>query len=300
MKILIAGANGLLGKKLVEGLSQENEVYAITRPDSTFNMVGKNIKVLEIDLSTLQEKDLPKNIDVIYYLAQSRRFREFPEGTQDMLNINILAPIKFVEWAVKNNVRKFVYTSSGGVYRNPQEPVKEFFNIDANEKIGFYLSSKLSAEILLKNFSHFFETFILARPFFIYGPGQEKTMLIPRLINNIHSSEEITLFGKEGLKLNPIYYKDAAKAFKKMLDMKGEHIINIAGDETISLKKLAELIGKVIHKKPKFKVIGEEKTNLIADTTLMKSSLHSPKVNLEKGISRTASYMGIMSEPISS
>ena len=123
--------------------------------------------------------DLPPNIDVVFYLAQSNRFRDFPNGIYDMLSINIEAPLKFVKWALDNNVKKFIFASSGGVYRKPDKPVIEFFDINANERNGFYLDSKLSAEILLRNFSHMFESFIITRPFFIYGTNQKKHMLIP-------------------------------------------------------------------------------------------------------------------------
>ena len=73
------------------------------------------VNVVEIDLANFNVDILPKSIDVIFYLAQSNRFREFPDGSNDMLDINICAPNKIIQWAVKNGVKKFIYASSGGV-----------------------------------------------------------------------------------------------------------------------------------------------------------------------------------------
>jgi nucleoside-diphosphate-sugar epimerase len=241
MNILVTGANGLLGRYLVELLSKKHKVFAIVKNIEKLNFeINENITVLEMDLSIINLEVLPKHIEAIYYLAQSNRFREFPDGVDDMLSINVLAPNILAKWAVKTGVKKFIYASSGGVYTNPNKPVKEFFDINANEKLGFYLNSKLSAEMLLKNYASLFETFAIIRPFFMYGVGQNETMLIPRLISSVQNEKEITLNGQNGIKINPIYVTDAANAVAKILELQGEFIINIAGKEAVSLKELCQ------------------------------------------------------------
>lgn len=291
MKILITGATGLLGGKLVEVLSKKYSVYAIVRDISRFKIPRKNVTLIQADLCKYNVETLPGDIEVIYYLAQSRRFREFPEEAIDIFKINIDTPLKFVDWAIKNNVKKFFYTSSGGVYKNPTQPVKEFFDINANEKNGFYLDSKLSAEILLKNYADYFETFAILRPFFVYGPRQHESMLIPRLIKNIFDGKEVVLSGPDGIKINPIYVDDAAQAFENLLTLKGEFIFNIAGNEVISIKKLSELISDVTNKKPVFKYVEARQFDLIADVSLMKELLHIPKVDLPRGLTKTYDYL---------
>ena len=62
-----------------------------------------------------------------------------------------------------------------------------------------------------------FESFIITRPFFIYGTNQKKHMLIPRLIQNIKNSNEIILTSNEGIKINPIHVKDASMVYSKMI-----------------------------------------------------------------------------------
>lgn len=285
MNILITGANGLLGRNLVEMLSAEHQIYAVVRTrENTYFKCNQNITIIETDLNNLDLTILPEKIDAIYYLAQSNRFREFPDGTEDMLAINIATPLKIANWAIKNKIKTFVYASSGGVYTNPDKAVKEFFDINANEKLGFYLNSKLSAEMLLRNYAQMFETFAIIRPFFMYGVGQNKTMLIPRLIESVIHEQEITLNGENGIKINPIYVTDAAKAVSKILDLKGEHIINIAGNDIVSLKELCLIIGEIVGKEPIFKYNSTIQNDLVADIQVMNEKLFSPIINISSGI----------------
>ncbi len=287
MNILVTGANGLLGRYLVELLSKKHKVFAIVKDKEKLNFeLNDNISAIEIDLSLIDTELFLKNMDVVYYLAQSNRFREFPEGVDDMLSINVVAPNILAKWAIKNNVKKFIYASSGGVYTNPNKPVKEFFDINANEKLGFYLNSKLSAEMLLKNYASLFETFAIIRPFFMYGVGQNETMLIPRLISSVQNEKEITLNGENGIKINPIYVTDAAKAVANILDLSGEYIINIAGDEVVSLRELCLKIGQVVDKEPIFKINEVSQNDLVADREMMKTKLIEPTINLKIGIEK--------------
>lgn len=286
MRILVTEAAGLLGRKLVDVLAASHEVYALFRDEITIKW-GKNIIPIQGDLSRFDPSILPPSIDVFYYLAQSRRFREFPEGMEDMVEVNIHSPLKLAEWARKSHVKKFFHASTGGVYKNPIQPVKEFFDINANEKNGFYLDSKLCSEMLLKNYAPYFVTFAIMRPFFIYGPEQHEDMLIPRLMKSVATGKDIYLNGTEGIRINPIYVDDAARAFERLLYVEaGEYVFNVAGADIVSVRQLGDLIGRTIGKEPVFRYAGGKFYDLVADIALMKEKLHVPQIHLEEGIKR--------------
>ena len=283
---MIIGANGLLGRYLVDILKGSTDLFAVVRDKNKIKFKDNKVNVVEVDLTNFNVDTLPKSIDIIFYLAQSNRFREFPDGVNDMLNVNVCAPIQIVQWALKNGVKKFIYASSGGVYLNQPCPAKEFFQIDANNKLGFYLNSKMAAEMLLKNFASFFETFIILRPFFMYGAGQSSAMLIPRLINNVIDGNDIILNGIDGIRINPICILDAARIVAKTIDLKGEYIFNIAGAEIVSIRQLAEIVGELVGKRPIFSQNNINSNDLIGDISNMIEKLDRPIINIFNGIEK--------------
>lgn len=287
MNILITGANGLLGRNLVEILSKKHKIFAVIKKKNRLEFkLNKNISVIEIDLNNFTVKKLPKNIDIVYYLAQSNNYRDFPKEVDDMISLNILAPITLAKWGVENGVKKFIYFSSGGVYLNQAKLANELDLIDANKELGFYLNTKLSAEMLLKNYLKLFKALIIVRPFFMYGIGQKKNMLIPTLVKKVKKNIEINIDGKNGIRLNPIYVTDAANATAKVLDLNESLVVNICGNEVISFRELTSIIGCQLKKKPIIKSNISQPRDLLGDNTIMKEKLVKPKISLKLGIKK--------------
>jgi UDP-glucose 4-epimerase len=287
LNVLITGLTGLLGQHLGEiCVKNKLHVYAIVRDKRSLTNKFKNIELIEADLSNMQTKKLPSDIDTIYYLAQSRRFRDFPGGAFDMLNVNVISPVKLIDWAVENNIKRFIYASSGGVYSPSGSPINENVNIDMISNRDFYLNTKISSEVLLSNYSSFFDLFAIVRPFFLYGEGQQSSMLIPRLINNVQEGSEILISGENGIKINPLYVDDAVSALTKLLDIKGSYTFNIGGNEIVSIKDLCDLISSIVGKKPRYKYINSDAQDLIGDISLMKTHLHTPATSLKAGLQK--------------
>jgi nucleoside-diphosphate-sugar epimerase len=84
----------------------------------------------------------------------------------------------------KSGVGSFIYTSSGGIYGNGNEPFLENTPIVPFGDLGYYLGSKACGEILVQSYANIFQVNVV-RPFFLYGPTQKRDMLIPRLFDNI-------------------------------------------------------------------------------------------------------------------
>ncbi len=283
-KILITGANGLLGKRLVKQLSLSNEIYALVRhlPDNAIDKVN----YLVINLSDSWDiVELPEQLDVIIHLAQSSKFREFPDQAMDIFNVNINSTAKLLDYAHKSGVKSFIYASSGGVYGTGSEAFNENSPIISNGELGYYLGSKLCGEVLVQNYATLMNIITL-RFFFMYGEEQEKSMLIPRLVDSVKNGKPISLQGQEGIKINPIYVQDAVNAIEKSLDVEKSFAYNIAGNEVLSLKQIMTVIGDVLGKNPVFKYQEVEPKDLIADNSEMKTHLVSPDISFREGIGR--------------
>jgi nucleoside-diphosphate-sugar epimerase len=87
-KVLITGANGLLGRNLCSQLCRSWDVYAIVRAKPKGFL--KSINYIPLDLSRdFSYNDLPNGIDCVLHLAQSNKFKDFPEGADDVFSINV-------------------------------------------------------------------------------------------------------------------------------------------------------------------------------------------------------------------
>lgn len=283
MRILITGGTGFLGRFLIKQLKEKNEIYAITKSNN--NIFDENqITWIEKDISKISIEDLPRDIECVIHLAQSKEYKFFPEKALDIFDVNCNSTLRLLDYSRELGVKKFIYSSTGSVY----VPKKtEYFEEDLVASRDFYSLSKYISEKLIMSYSSFFNILIL-RFFFIYGPSQDK-MLIPNLINSIKLGKSIFLDGYNGIRLTPIFVEDAVKAIQKCIKIEGNHIINIAGTETTSIREISETIGDIIGKKPLFEY-NEVSTeiNYIANTEKMKDLLSIDKtITIREGLKRT-------------
>ncbi len=291
---LITGSGGLIGSNLIQALSG-SKLFAISRQDHLESQ-NKNLMNLPIDFNREWDiKKLPSNVDAVIHLAQSSDFRDFPDKALDILNVNVLSAIKLLDYAIKIGAKTFILASSGGIYGSKDQSFKEESDIVASNDLGYYLGTKLCTEILAENYSKDLNLIIL-RFFFVYGPGQKDSMLIPRLVSFINDGIPIKLQGQDGIKINPTYVEDAVNAILMALKLEESQKINIAGPEILSMREIGETIGNILKKKPAFEISKETQPNhLIGDISKMKNILGVPNYNFKDGIERYLNYLNTQS-----
>lgn len=274
--VLVTGANGLLGRAICDLLSQqEYEVFGLVHRDTKNKISGVNY--ISIDLETDWNVNLlPPKVDVVIHLAQSSHFRDFPEKALNVFQVNIASTAKLLDYAKNIGVRSFLYASSGGVYGNSNQAFSENSSIVPPGKLGYYLGSKLSGEVLTQSYTSVFNVNVL-RYFFIYGPNQKKGMLIPRLMDSVMNHLPITLQGGSGLRINPIHVEDAAIATIAAIKQDTSAIYNISGPEILSLKDIGDMMGEYLGIKPEYQFLPEEAKDLIGDNSAMRKILYSPE-----------------------
>ena len=275
-RIIVTGASGLLGRHLIPLLSERDDVYAIERSGSA--TARENVTRVVLDLSRpIERSALPETSDAIVYLAQSDRFRDFPEGTDDMLAVNVAQVQSMLDYAYRSGARSFVYASSGGLYGTANGIVaEESPTPPPGQTLGFYPTTKLCGELLAKAYASVMNIVIL-RFFFIYGPGQKVDMLVPRLIGNVAAGLPIMLQGERGIRINPVHVEDAACATAAALGQEGAHVINVAGPQVLSLRDMGEIIGATLGKIPRFQIdIHAQPIDLIGDISRMAHLLCAP------------------------
>lgn len=280
--IVVTGANGLLGRRVVAELSQSNDVLALVHRMPVDPIPGA--RYLPIDFGEPWDIGvLPERADAIIHLAQSAHFRDVPARALEVFQVNIASTARLLDFAWRAGTERFVYASSGGIYSGGVQTFVETSPVTRPDTLGYYLGSKVSCEALASSYSRFMNIMVL-RFFFIYGQGQNRTMLIPRLIDNIRSGQPITIQGENGLRLNPIHVSDACAAVVSALSSPNCGIYNVAGPQILALRELCNEIGALVGKGAIFETLPGQPSDVVGDISMMSAHLHTPLTPLNIGL----------------
>lgn len=292
MRLFITGAGGLIGRHLVEALGTHHEVHALHRPGAP----GERSSIRSIAADLMDGNFLhvlPKGIDCVIHLAQSRRFREFPDGAQDVFGVNVGSTAALLDWSVRSGVRRFILASSGGIYGHGRDPFTEEHPVASAGPLGHYLATKQCAELLSESYTDQM-TVVILRFFFVYGPGQRPDMLIPRLARSVVEGRPIRLDGANGLSTNPVHVADAVNVLRRALDLDQSHRINVGGPDVLSLRQIVEVIGVRLGCTPLYSVSPDaEPRDLIADISKMRQLLAAPNIRFSEGIEGVIRGLGL-------
>jgi UDP-glucose 4-epimerase len=284
--VLVSGATGLIGRELCRQLDAASIPFvAIVRPGADTGALLGALDVVELDLGTrldVAKLKLP-SISAVVHLAQAGNYASFPQGAGEVTAVTIGATVQLAELACALGASRFVFASSGGVYGSGPTRFSEGAELRPGGELGFYLTTKATAEQLLKSFSTHLNVVCL-RYFFVFGPHQRKQMLMRRLIESVREGEVIKVPGTRGPELNPIFVTDAARATLRSLHSESSGAINVAGDEVVDLHTVCELIGEVVGRVPTIQSLGGEPRSLVADLAHMHKHLGRPEVSLREGI----------------
>ncbi len=246
------------------------------RPGTTPPPGAEGVEWVERDLTERGfERGLPGDVDAIVHLAQSRGDRDFPEGTDDVVALSVGATARLLDHARVHGIERFVLASTATLYARSQAPLAEDAELDCS---SFYGASKRSAELLVNAYGELLSGLVL-RIFTLYGPGQ-RGRLIPDLVRKVSDGEPVQLEGDRGLVLSPIHVDDLARVLHELIRSPaggpGFELLNVAGDEALGIREIAEQIGRAVGREPVFERISEgEPGGLIADCSRLRNRLPS-------------------------
>lgn len=287
-KCLITGASGLIGGHFVNLIKDEWAVTAVSRKEGQGPFTGNILHVKEDIACASFVKALPKKIDAVVSLAQSRHFRDFPDSATDIFAVNTASVAYLLDYAIKAGAKTFILASTGGVTKHrPQE------SNDTSRKpnsLDHYLNTKLCAEMIASAYNALMNVIIM-RFHFVYGPQPDEEKLIPRLVKMISNGDRVTIIGgAEGAKINPIYVSDAAMSIKMALDLEASHTIDIGGPDILTIRQICGKIGEAVQRQPLFDVSDKaESEDLTCDIGQMSELLAPPLVHFNDGLAKIIS-----------
>ncbi len=283
MRILLTGASGFVGGHLAPVLVEAGHevVCAVRKPAGYRPPAGAE----QIDLDLAQPLDsasLPE-VDAVVHLAQANV--AFPDGALELHRVNTESTLALLDHARRTGAERFLYASSGSVYGFGD---RSFAEDDPLGGRDFYAVTKINAEALIRTYREFMTTAVL-RLVVPYGPGQQGRM-IPSLIGRVREGTPVKLNDGGRPRMNPLFVEDVARSVLGVLELDEHCVLNVAGDEPVTVKELAEQIGRVLGKEPVFEEgAGEVAGDLVANTSRLHELLDlRPLVPLEEGLRRAA------------
>jgi nucleoside-diphosphate-sugar epimerase len=282
MRILLTGCTGFVGSALGPRLvAAGHDLFCVCRPETA---VAFGRKVAWDGAKPVAAGKFPETVDAVIHLAQSRSYRRFPADSREMFAVNVSMTMLLLEWAARSGVKQFCLASSGAVYEPFEGPLREDA---ALAPVGFLGASKLASEIIARPFSSLFALNIL-RLFFPYGPGQ-RDRLIPELIRRVRSDTPVQLAANgEGIHLAPTFVGDIVEVILASLASVWTETLNVAAPETLSIRQIANTIGRQLGVEPKFEIVNTPSADIIPDLSRLASRFELNRFALfEDGLRKT-------------
>jgi len=232
MKILITGANGLLGQKLVGLLAPKKDIELIATARGENRITGIT------DTFTYQALDitLPKQVDevvsehkpdVIINTAAMTNVDQCEKERNACIDLNVNA-VQYLLKAAKNNNAFVLHLSTDFIFAGDEGPLRE----DAlPAPVNFYGESKLQAEklVLESDVKH-----AIARTVLVYGitPNMSRSNIILWVKNSLEQDKPIQVVNDQWR--TPTLAEDLAMGCYLIAKQQAEGVFHISGEEMLT------------------------------------------------------------------
>lgn len=282
---LVTGATGTIAEYIIKILLKLDDVKVIAvchdkRKGHTLfqDYLSDNLIITQADVT----EEIPDNFGQVDYVIHAAGIcsnmicKEFP---QEVINVNVCGTYNVLEYARRNNIKKFLFFSSASVYGNLSSQIyreEECGEIDFLNTQNVYGLSKRMGETLCVTYKNCFPI-VIVRPFHIIAPRimADNSSMLGEFYEKIISGNTIELNANgEGLKRNFTWIGDMARMFLELMSC-GEGVYNVGNPYgTITVNDMADRMMKIIGKKCTLKRKKSE--------SIKASNLHNMTPDLEK------------------
>lgn len=242
MKILITGANGLLGQKLVALLSHEKNVEVIA--------TSKGVNVNSYDLPKyhfcsldVSDKEQVNRViedekpDVIIHTAAMTHVDECEQDKEKCWHVNVVA----VEWlleAAKKHHAFFIHLSTDFVFSGSSGPHVE---VDGHYPVNYYGKTKAEAELLVQQSG---VDYAIVRTAIVYGiaPKMSRSNIVLWVKESLENGKSIKVVDDQFR--TPTLAEDLAMGCWLIAKQRAQGIFHISGEEVYTPYQMALLIAE--------------------------------------------------------
>jgi UDP-glucose 4-epimerase len=255
-KVLVVGGAGLIGSHVVDQLIA-TDVAEIVVYDNFFRGVKDNLREALADPrvsiyphggdvlhSDILERAM-EGVDGVFHLAALwlLQCHEYPRAAFD---VNVRGTFNVIEAAVRQKVRRVVFSSSASVYGDALEiPMTEGHPYN---NYTFYGATKIAGEHMLRALGQRYGlSWVGLRYMNVYGPRQDYkgayVAVMMKILDCIDQGRRPTVYGDGSQQYDFVYVDDVARA--NLLAMQAEvsgQNYNVGCGSGTSIRELAELL----------------------------------------------------------
>jgi dTDP-glucose 4,6-dehydratase len=309
-KVLVTGAGGFIASHLVERLVAEGaKVRVFVRYNSRGDVglmrmlpveVFSQLEVIAGDLRDVEAvREAMKDIDTVFHLGALIAIPYSYVHPREVVETNVMGTLNVLMAARELGTRRVIHTSTSEVYGTAQYvPIDEKHPLQGQSP---YSASKIGADRIAESFYRSFNVPVVTlRPFNTYGPRQSARAVIPTIISQALTREEVKL-GSLDPSRDFTFVADTVEGFLRVASAEnvlGEEI-NLGNDNTIRIGDLAEKIFHIIGKNPRLTTDSQrirpdksEVMKLWASNQKAKERLGwEPRVTLDEGLRLTIDWI---------
>ena len=243
MRILVTGGCGYIGSVLIprlldnkhKVLSVDNQLFGNFLPKH------KNLKNIKLNISKIKDNHL-KKIDTVIHLASISNDPAALINSKITWETNVLYTLKLLQLCKKNNIKKFIFASSGSVYGVSKKKI-----VDENSSlipISDYNKTKMVGEKLVQGYKSFFDTIIL-RPGTVCGFSKSLRLDLTVNAMTYTALKDKVINVNGGNQVRPhIHMDDMINAYLFFLNKKSVGGIYNVGFGNYSVMEIAKMINK--------------------------------------------------------
>jgi dTDP-4-dehydrorhamnose reductase len=231
-KILITGANGLLGQKLVEQLVQQGDFDVIATGRGACRLSGSGFTYQTLDIENEQEVEATLadlRPEVIIHGAAMTHVDECEKHQEACYKANVLAT-KYLIAAAEKIQSHFIFVSTDFIFSglDGQNPYTEDAVADP---VNYYGQTKLDGEELLKRSSL---KWAIARTVLVYGLANDlsRSNIILWVKASLEAGKQIQVVDDQVR--TPTLAEDLAAGCILMAEQGATGIFNISGSELLT------------------------------------------------------------------
>ncbi len=293
-RVILTGATGFIGKNTIPELLKNNyEVHALynnTKPIEEENVTYHQIDLLDVTKQESLIRDIKPThlLHFSWYAVPGKYWTSFE-------NLKwVQASLKLLEIFNKYRGERAVFAGTCAEYDWTYGYCSE--GVTPTRPSTLYGACKNSLQEMLSHFSK--QTGFSSawgRIFFVYGPFEAESKLIPSVINSLLSKQPAeSTHGRQVRDF--LYVRDVASAFVALLNSDVEGPVNIASGQPVTLQQIIYTIANKMRARDLLRlgaiqVKEEEPPLLVADIRRLSREVGwAPAYSLENGIAETIEW----------